>query len=271
MVTNQAENTEIISLHVPDIAAFTKYVSSDCASTTWGTYVRRLYKTLGFPDGLPIPRQPEVGSFAHSGLAPVLWHKAAIRSNAYTPILMFIGVDGETSSSAVAKLREAHAEAHGHALAPVFTHGVRKFTAVQQATLELLASEAMGEVVEQLGVDAFLKFLPAGDFVDVYGRADLERLINDGGLASVVPTKPSEVADSVLGAAMIDAYDALDEALVSALALPESVARVAWVLSHDVADWNSADAPVSVAHLVPDESPAMVADSERSFEDVCLF
>lgn len=271
MVTNQAENTEIISLHVPDIAAFTKYVSSDCASTTWGTYVRRLYKTLGFPNGLPIPRQPEVGSLAHSGLAPVLWHKAAIRSNAYAPILMLIGVEGETSSSAVAKLREAHAEAHGHALAPVFTHGVRKFTAVQQATLELLASEAMGEVVEQLGVDAFLKFLPAGDFVDVYGRADLERLINDGGLASVVPTKPSEVADSVLGAAMIDAYDALDEALVSALALPESVARVAWVLSHDVSDWNSADAPVAVAHLALDEAPVMVADSERSFEDVCLF
>jgi hypothetical protein len=264
------EGAEVVALHLPDIAAFAKYVGSDCASTTWDTYVRRLYKTLGFPDGLPIPRQPEVGALAHCGLAPVLWHKAAIRSNGYAPILSLIGADGVHSSSAVAALKEAHAEAHGHALAPVFTHGVRKFTAVQQATLELLASPAMGEVVEQLGVDAFLKFLPAGDFVDVYGRADLERLINDGGLESVVPTKPSEVADSVLGAAMIDAYDALDDALVSALALPESVSRVAWVLSHDVADWSSADAPVAVAHSMQGENGAGgVAD--RSFEDVCLF
>ena len=104
----------------------------------------------------------------------------------------------------------------------------------------------------------------------MYGRSDLERLINDGGLESVVPTKPSEVADSVLGAAMIDAYDALDDALVSALALPESVSRVAWVLSHDVADWSSADAPVSVAHSLQGEN-RVDGVTDRSFEDVCLF
>lgn len=264
------EGVEPVRLTSPDFEKFTQYILKDCASTPWDSYMRRVYRLLGFPEDMSIPPAP-VSRFGKYGMSPGMWHKAALAAGSYSVALESLGVaDAFNVDAGVEALKELSAAAHSHPLAPVFTHGVRKFTAEQQATLNLMVSPHMQKLVETVGISALLGFLPAVDFMDGYDYADLARLIEAGGIESVVPLKPSQVADSPLGRVLAGAFDRMDSVLAEMLSMPETVARAGWLLTHDSGEWSSLDAPIAVRKVLPDSELAE-APVGAHFVDMALF
>lgn len=265
-----SEKPEVMQLSAPNFQQFARYILKDCASTPWDSYMRRVYRTLGLPDGLEIPPAP-TSRFDNYGMSPGMWHKAALSAGSYSLALEALGVaEAFNANTGLEDLKRISASAHAHPLAPLFTHGVRKFTAEQQATLNLLVSPHMKKLISAVGIDAMLGFLPAIEFIDGYGYADLSRLIDSEGVESIVPLKPSQVADSPLGRVLTEAFDVMDSTLADMLEMPESIARIGWFLAHPAEEWDTLDAPIAVREALPGYV-AVEASETKHFTDMALF
>lgn len=49
------EGVEPVRLTSPDFEKFTQCILKDCASTPWDSYMRRVYRLLGFPEDMSVP------------------------------------------------------------------------------------------------------------------------------------------------------------------------------------------------------------------------
>lgn len=260
--------SELVILSNPDFDAFARYVTTDCAFTTWESHMRRTFRLLGFPADFNImPPAPTVGVAA--GIMPRTWHRLAIANGSYAPVLE--ALTGKPTSNPVIDV-EGLSEMLEHPMAPVFLHGVRKFTGEQLGILNMLASPHMDALVGVVGVDALLGFLPARPLISRKGEAFLGREIMEHGCAHVVPVKPSQVFDSALGKVLHEALTLAEETLADAQGVPLETTRACWFLTHDSALWSDVDIPsiapgddtkASKGEIVVTESPA--------FEDVLLF
>lgn len=224
-----------VVLSGPDFGAFVEYVVGDYSVTTWDSYCRRLFRCLGFPDDCVVPESPVVAS---AGMLPRMWHKVALGSGAYEPVLGILSCDSSTGDAAVL-LESEVALAHGHPLAAVFLGSVRKFTAEQQALLSILASEHVGHLVRKVGVSALLGFLPADKFIPAAAARELGCLIEEEGLSAVVPLKPSQVPSSPLYSVVRAGFEALDDLVADLKDVPHESLRVCWLLTHTVDEWVS--------------------------------
>lgn len=259
--------SELVILKNPDFEASARYVTTDCAFTTWETYMRRTFRLLGFPAGSSvIPPAPTVGVAA--GIMPRTWHRLAIDNNSYAPILE--SLIGQPAHSPLADIEGLQGMME-HPMTPVFLHGVRKFTGEQLGILNLLASPHMDSLVGVVGVDALLGFLPARSLIAREGEMRLGKEIMEHGVASVVPVKPSQVFDSILGQVLHDALSLTEKALAEAQGVSLEATRAHWFLTHDSTLWSDVDIPPLEIESTNKNSKSSTDDGRRAFEDVLLF
>lgn len=157
-------------------------------------------------------------------------------------------------------------------MAPVFLHGVRKFTGEQLGILNMLASPHMDTLVGIVGVDALLGFLPARPLISRKSEAFLGGEIMEHGCAYVVPVKPSQVFDSALGKVLHEALSLAEETLAEAQGVPLEATRAYWFLTHDSNLWSDVDIPaITPSDNTRDSKGEAVATESPAFEDVLLF
>ena len=259
--------SELVILSNPDFDAFARYVTTDCAFTTWESHMRRTFRLLGFPADFNImPPAPTVGVAA--GIMPRTWHRLAIDNNSYAPILE--SLIGQPAHSPLADIEGLQGMME-HPMTPVFLHGVRKFTGEQQGILNLLASPHMDSLVGVVGVDALLGFLPARSLIAREGEMRLGKETMEHGVASVVPVKPSQVFDSILGQVLHDALSLTEKALAEAQGVSLEATRAHWFLTHDSTLWSDVDIPPLEIESTNKNSKSSTDDERRAFEDVLLF
>ena len=261
--------SEHIILNNPDFDAFARYVTTDCAFTTWESHMRRTFRLLGFPADFNImPPTPAVGVAA--GIMPRTWHRLAIANGSYVPILE--ALTGKPSNNNPVIDIEGLSEMLEHPMAPVFLHGVRKFTGEQLGILNMLASPHMDALVGVVGVDALLGFLPARPLISRKSEAFLGREIMEHGCAHVVPVKPSQVFDSALGKVLHEALTLAEETLAEAQGVPLETTRTYWFLTHDSSVWSDVDIPtITPSDDTEDSKGETVVTESPAFEDVLLF